>query len=93
MLQADEPSDYVIATGETHSVREFLDAVAEELNMEWHPYVHIDPRYFRPTDVDCLLGDFSKARRVLGWEPRRTFANWFVQWFAMISDSRSKSVS
>jgi GDPmannose 4,6-dehydratase len=73
MLQADEPSDYVIATGETHSVREFLDAVAEELNMEWHPYVHIDPRYFRPTDVDCLLGDFSKARRVLGWEPRRTF--------------------
>jgi GDPmannose 4,6-dehydratase len=73
MLQQDEPDDYVIATGESHSVREFLDAAAEELDMDWRPFVEIDPCYFRPTEVDCLLGDASKARRVLGWEPRVTF--------------------
>jgi len=73
MLQQEEPSDYAIATGESHAVSEFLDAAAEELNMDWRPYVKIDPRYLRPTDVDCLLGDSSKARHVLGWEPRLTF--------------------
>jgi GDPmannose 4,6-dehydratase len=73
MLQQDKPDDYVIATGETYSVRQFLDAVAEELDMEWQPYVKIDERYLRPTEVDILLGDSSKARRVLGWHPRVSF--------------------
>jgi GDPmannose 4,6-dehydratase len=73
MLQQETPEDYVIATGESHSVREFLDAAAEELDMDWRPYVRIDPRYFRPTEVDCLLGNASKARHVLGWRPRVPF--------------------
>ena len=73
MLQADEPSDYVIATGETHSVREFLDEAAACLGIEWGDVVAIDPRYYRPAEVDVLLGDFSKARNELGWEPTVTF--------------------
>jgi GDPmannose 4,6-dehydratase len=73
MLQADRPDDYVIATGESHSVREFLDEVFGYLDLDWQKYVEIDPRYFRPTEVDCLLGDASKAKRVLGWEPKVTF--------------------
>ena len=73
MLQQDKPDDYVIATGETHSVREFLDEAAPLLDLDWHPYVEIDPRYYRPTEVDLLLGDSSKARRELGWEPQVTF--------------------
>ncbi len=73
MLQQDEPDDYVIATGETHSVREFLDEAFGYLDLDWHPYVEIDPRYFRPAEVDLLVGDASKARRKLGWEPKVTF--------------------
>jgi len=73
MLQQDRPDDYVIATGQTHSVREFLDEVFGYLGLDWHDYVRIDPRYYRPTEVDVLLGDASKARRVLGWEPRVSF--------------------
>jgi len=73
MLQQDEPDDYVIATGETHSVREFLDEVFGLLDLDWQPYVEIDPRYYRPTEVDLLLGDPSKAREKLGWQPRVTF--------------------
>ena len=73
MLQADEPSDYVIATGETHSVREFLDEAAACLGIDWGDVVAIDPRYYRPAEVDVLLGDFSKARNELGWEPTVTF--------------------
>jgi GDPmannose 4,6-dehydratase len=73
MLQHDVPDDYVIATGETHSVREFLDEVGDHLDVDWSAIVEIDPRYFRPTEVDLLLGDSSKARRVLAWEPRTTF--------------------
>lgn len=73
MLQQDNPDDYVIATGETHSVREFLDEVFGYLDLDWHDYVEIDPRYFRPTEVDFLQGDASKARKVLGWQPRITF--------------------
>jgi GDPmannose 4,6-dehydratase len=73
MLQQEEPGDYVIATGESHSVREFLDAAFSHLDLDWHPYVEIDPRYFRPTEVDVLLGDARKARRILGWEPRVGF--------------------
>jgi len=73
MLQQEKSDDYVIATGENHSVREFLDEVFGYLDLDWQKYVEIDPRYFRPTEVDCLLGDSGKARRVLGWEPKVTF--------------------
>jgi GDPmannose 4,6-dehydratase len=73
MLQQKAPDDYVIATGETHSVREFLDEVGAVLDMDWTPYVGVDSRYYRPAEVDILQGDASKARRVLGWTPKTTF--------------------
>lgn len=73
MLQADKPDDYVIATGETHSVREFLDLAFERLDLDWKQHVEIDPRYYRPAEVDLLLGDASKARKELGWEPKVSF--------------------
>jgi len=73
MLQHDKPDDYVIATGESHSVREFLDEVFGYLDLDWQKYVEIDPRYLRPTEVDCLLGDASKAKKILKWEPKVTF--------------------
>ncbi len=73
MLQQDEPDDYVVATGETHTVREFLECAFEHVGLPWKKHVEIDPRYFRPTEVDILKGDPSKARRVLGWEPKVTF--------------------
>jgi len=73
MMQADTPNDYVIATGETHSVREFLDEAFGGLDLDWRDYVEVDPRYFRPAEVDLLIGDCSKARRLLGWEPRVAF--------------------
>jgi GDPmannose 4,6-dehydratase len=74
MLQQDQPDDYVVATGETHSVREFLETVFEHLDLEWRDYVEIDPRYLRPTEVDLLLGDASKARRTLEWQPQVSFS-------------------
>ncbi|MEX0718619.1 MAG: GDP-mannose 4,6-dehydratase [Planctomycetaceae bacterium] len=73
ILQHDEPEDYVIATGETHSVREFLEASFAHLDLDWKEYVEVDPKFFRPTEVDMLRGDASKARNVLGWEPRVNF--------------------
>lgn len=73
MLQQDEPNDYVIATGETHSVRDFLDESFGYVKLDWNKYVEIDPRYYRPTEVDLLLGDASKARKLLGWRPRVKF--------------------
>jgi GDPmannose 4,6-dehydratase len=73
MLQQDKPDDYVISTGQTHSVREFVEAVFKYLDLDWHQYVEIDQRYFRPTEVDLLLGDYSKAKRILKWEPKVTF--------------------
>jgi len=73
MLQQDRPDDYVIATGESHSVREFLEEVFGYLDMDWRRYVEIDPRYFRPSEVDLLQGDASKARQVLRWQPQVTF--------------------
>src|SRR5437868_10594146 len=73
MLQADEPDDYVIATGETHSVREFLDEAFGLLDLDWKEYVEKDPRYYRPAEVDLLLGDASKARENLGWQPKVNF--------------------
>jgi GDPmannose 4,6-dehydratase len=69
MLQHSEPDDYVLATGETYTIRQFLDYTFEYLDLNWKDYVETDPRYFRPTEVDLLLGDCSKAKRVLGWEP------------------------
>ena len=73
VLNHDEPDDYVIASGENHSVREFLDEVFGYLELDWHQYVETDPRYYRPTEVDVLLGDASKAKRKLGWEPKVGF--------------------
>jgi len=73
MLQQEKSDDYVIATGETHSVREFLDEVFGYLDLDWQKYVEIDPRYLRPSEVDCLLGDASKAKKVLKWKPKVTF--------------------
>src|ERR1700738_2429962 len=73
MLQQERPDDYVIATGETHSVREFLDLVFDRLKLDPKRYVDFDPRFMRPAEVDILIGDYSKARRVLGWEPRVRF--------------------
>lgn len=73
MLQQDEPEDFVIATGEMHSVQEFLEVAFEALDLDWKKYVEIDPRYFRPTEVDELRGDFSKAREKLGWTPKVDF--------------------
>jgi GDPmannose 4,6-dehydratase len=73
MLQADEPDDYVIATGEMHSVRAFLDEACDHLDVDWEKHVEIDPRYFRPSEVDALCGDAAKAREKLGWEPTVTF--------------------
>jgi GDPmannose 4,6-dehydratase len=74
MLQHDEPDDFVVATGEMYSVREFVEQVFQRLNLDWEQYVEIDPRYFRPTEVEALQGDASKARDVLGWKPKTTFA-------------------
>jgi GDPmannose 4,6-dehydratase len=73
ILQQDSPDDYVIATGESHSVREFVEEVFSYLDLDWQKYVEIDPRYFRPSEVDFLQGDASKAKKVLGWEPKVTF--------------------
>ena len=73
MLQQDAPDDYVIATGESHSVREVLEVAFSALDMPWEPYVELDARYRRPTEVDHLLGDASRAREKLGWKPTVTF--------------------
>jgi GDPmannose 4,6-dehydratase len=73
MLQAERPGDYVIATGEAYSVRDLLQAAFGHLDLKWQGYVEIDPRYFRPSEVDHLCGDASKARRELGWHPRVGF--------------------
>jgi GDPmannose 4,6-dehydratase len=73
MLQAEEPDDYVVSTGENHSVRELLDEVFRLLDLDWTRYVAIDPRYLRPAEVDQLLGDASKAREKLGWKPKVGF--------------------
>ena len=72
-MQQEEPDDYVVATGETHSVREFLEVAFGAVGLEYQDFVETDPRYFRPTEVDLLLGDPEKARRKLGWKPRVNF--------------------
>src|SRR5262249_24228430 len=73
MLQQDEPADYVVATGESHSVQEFLAEAFRVADLDWHDYVESDPRYFRPSEVACLLGDATRAREFLSWRPRVTF--------------------
>lgn len=73
MLQHDEPGDFVVATNEAYSIREFLDRAAGHLDMDWHSVVEFDPRYLRPAEVDYLLGDATKARQTLGWAPEVTF--------------------
>jgi GDPmannose 4,6-dehydratase len=73
MLQADRPSDYVVATGETHTVREFCELAFARVGLDWRDYVVVDSKYFRPTEVDVLLGDSSKAKLELGWEPTTKF--------------------
>lgn len=73
ILQQDTPDDYVLGTGESHSVREFLDEAFAYVNLDWKDYVKIDPHYYRPTEVDYLLADASKAKRLLGWEPKVKF--------------------
>jgi GDPmannose 4,6-dehydratase len=73
MLQQDKPDDFVIATGETYSVKEFVERVFTKLDLDYNKYVVVDKRYFRPTEVDVLLGDSTKARKVLGWQPKVTF--------------------
>jgi GDPmannose 4,6-dehydratase len=74
MLQHDEPDDFVIATGESHTVRELCDVAFGHLEIDWREHVEIDPRYRRPTEVDALCGDAGKARRVLGWTPTLNFS-------------------
>ena len=73
MLQESEPDDYVIATGETHSVREFLALAFGRAGLDWEQYVETDARHIRPAEVDLLLGDASKAKKTLGWEPKVSF--------------------
>ena len=74
MLQEREPDDYVVATGETHSVQEFVERAFAELGLDWHHHVEIDRRYLRPAEVDVLQGDAKKARERLGWRPKVDFA-------------------
>jgi GDPmannose 4,6-dehydratase len=79
MLQQDTPDDYVIATGESYSVRDCLDIAFGTLALDWHKYVELDPRYLRPTEVDHLRGDATKAREKLGWKPKVTFRELITQ--------------
>ena len=74
MLQQEKADDYVIATGETHSIREFLDLAFGHVKLDWQKHVEIDPRYYRPAEVDILIGDSSKAKKQLGWQPKTKFA-------------------
>jgi GDPmannose 4,6-dehydratase len=73
ILQHDKPDEFVLATGEMHTVKEFLEAAFSRVGLDWQQYVECDKRYLRPTEVDQLLGDASKAKRELGWEPKVKF--------------------
>ena len=73
MLQQDHPDDYVVATGETHSVREFCQVAFDHVGLDWEKYVVVDPKFYRPAEVDLLVGEPGKAKRLLGWEPSVTF--------------------
>ena len=73
MLQQEVPEDFVIATGQTHSVRDFCEAAFSHVNLDWEKYVEVDPNFFRPAEVSLLVGDASKAKKQLGWEPKVSF--------------------
>jgi GDPmannose 4,6-dehydratase len=73
MLQRDEPEDFLLATGETHSVREFVERAFAEVGLDWRRHVEVDPQYHRPTEIDRLEGDSSKAREKFGWAPQTRF--------------------
>jgi GDPmannose 4,6-dehydratase len=73
ILQQDQGNDFVLATGETHSVREFAEAAFAHANLDWKEFVRYDPRYERPAEVDLLMGDASKAKKILAWEPKVRF--------------------
>jgi GDPmannose 4,6-dehydratase len=73
MMQQEVPEDFVLATGETHTVREFVERAFAEVGLDWRQHVEVDPQYYRPTEIDRLEGDASKARRKLGWIPRTRF--------------------
>ena len=75
MLQQQDPDDYVIATGEAHSVGDLVELAFAAAGLDWRRHVEIDRRYFRPTEIDVLRGDATKAREVLGWKPRVTFSD------------------
>jgi GDPmannose 4,6-dehydratase len=74
MMQQDQPDDYVIATGKTHTVREFIEIAFDRAGLDWQKYVEIDPKFYRPAEVDLLIGNASKANNILGWKPRTTFS-------------------
>lgn len=73
MLQQPQPDDFVIATGESHTVQEFLEQAFQRAGLDWREYVQVDPRYYRPSEVDHLRGDASRAERILGWKPSVRF--------------------
>jgi len=75
MLQQEKPDDYVVATNETHSVRQFLEVAFGHAGLDWRQHIEIDPRYYRPAEVDLLIGDYGKAKRQLGWEPKTRFVD------------------
>lgn len=75
MLQQDKPDDYVVSTGQTNSVKEFLEEAFSYAGLNWEDYIRIDPKYFRPTEVENLIGDSSKAKKILGWKPKVTFGD------------------
>ena len=88
VLQQDNPDDYVVATGETHSVQEFVEETFAHLDMDWNKFVATDPRYLRPAEVDLLVGDPSKAKRQLGWEPKVKLDEGLektIAWFKTVS--------
>ena len=96
MLQQDEPDDYVVATEETHSVREFLELAFGRADLDWERHVVIDPRFYRPAEVDLLIGDATKAKRRLGWTPRLSFKAMVEQMvdadLALVAEQKAKSI-
>jgi GDPmannose 4,6-dehydratase len=91
MLQMDAPRDYVIGTGECHSVREFVEEAFQYVGLDWEQYVRIDPRYFRPTDVELLLADPARARSDLGWNSKVTFKE--LVWIMVDADMEAQGLT
>jgi GDPmannose 4,6-dehydratase len=93
MLQHSEPDDYVVATGETHSVRQFCEKAFAELDLDYRDYVKVDERFYRPAEVDLLIGDPTKAREVLGWQPQYTFDDLIKEMIEADMDAQSSSTT